>query len=87
MKSIWKYQLTIAREQTIRPPKGAKIIHTGLDPTGELCLWAEVDTHEEGSEPLLIRIYGTGHMLYEVGQRHLGSVVIGDYVWHVYIVT
>ncbi len=87
MKSIWKYSLDAENEQTLSLPKGAKIIHTGLDPSGTLCIWAEVNIDEAERASIAIYIYGTGHPIKADVQRHLGSLVVGPYVWHVYLGT
>lgn len=85
MKTIYKYPIDITDRQNVSMPHGAILRHVGLDPTGALCLWAEVDT-ENARQTMTIRVYGTGHTLTEAG-RHLGSVTQDEFVWHVYEVT
>jgi hypothetical protein len=84
MKTIYKFPLVIIGKQFVELPKGARIIHIGLDPSGKASLWAEVDT----TEPKIlrvVRIVGTGHSLPEAPAKHVGSFIDGDTVLHVYI--
>jgi hypothetical protein len=87
MDTIYKFPFEITDMQEIEMPMAAQIIHVGLDPSGTPCLWAEVDptapaTHRK------IAVIGTGNPL-DFGHdytsaRHLGSLVQGPFVWHVY---
>lgn len=81
MKTIYKYPIKITYHQTIDMPDGAKIIHTGVDPIGQACLWAEVQPANPAI-PRSILVVGTGSLL-PVG-NHLGSFTQGPYVCHVY---
>lgn len=48
--------------------------------------WDEVVVWTEETDPAptrTVRVYGTGHEIPEAS-RHLGSVVAGIFVWHVY---
>lgn len=87
MTTIYKYPLEITGEQTLALPTGAKIIHVGHDPKNDLCIWAEVQVGQHVTEDVRIHIFGTGHPKLPVCERHLGSVVAGPYVLHVYLGT
>lgn len=78
--TIWKYTLGITERQYIHIPTGGRILHVGQQ-DGELCVWALVDAHQE-SYNMEIAVVGTGHPCPYT--RHLGSVVIGKFVWHVF---
>jgi hypothetical protein len=83
MKTVWKYELKLLDEQIVTLPYKSRCVHVGADPKGRLCLWAEVET----DNPLVeygVRVEGTGHPLSE-GFIHVGSAVIGNFVWHVYL--
>lgn len=88
MKSIWKYPITVQQEPQIIeiPLVGNGVIHAGVDPNGQPCIWAEVDS-SLSSIPVAIRLVGTG---WDIGEsldefRHVGSFVAGGcFVWHVY---
>ena len=78
MNTIWKY--TITGNGTHRIPKGAKVIHVG-NQNGYICIWCEVDTGVKVFEKRDFKIFGTGR---KVEGKHCGTVIMGDYVWHVY---
>lgn len=82
---IWKFPFSIADEFSLELPEGADILHTGLDPDGGPCLWAAVNPGN-AKEQRKFRIYGTGHPINLPYHRlsHLGTMVAGDFVWHVF---
>lgn len=82
MKTIYKYKIEILDEQNISMPLGAKIIHAGLDPQGQTCVWALVDTNLK-TEYREIYVRGTGHDINN-DFAHVGSFVSGQFVWHVF---
>jgi hypothetical protein len=83
MKTVWKFPLVIADEQTIATPIGSKPIYINLDPNGIPCVWCDVDSDNlfDGKVKILIR--GTGHPSPE-NVTYLGSFIQGPFVWHVY---
>jgi len=87
MRQIFKYPLAIVGEQVLLLPKGAEILHIGVQ-NGELYLWAMVDEQEE-SEIRRFSIIGTGHSIPERVSKnlyHIGTVFMsgGSLVWHVF---
>lgn len=83
MKTIWKFNLAAEEKQTVKMPYNSKPVHVGLDPSGELCLWAEVDPDNQLFDEIFY-IVGTGCTIpYEV-VKHIGTIVQGWYVFHVY---
>jgi len=83
---IWKYPLDITDLQTVEMPEDADILHVGLDPAGHLCLWVMADRHRPFSVYRQFAVIGTGNPI-EYGDltlNHLGSVVQGPAVWHVF---
>jgi hypothetical protein len=84
MITIYKYPIGIVDEQQVRMPCGASIIHVGLDPQGDPCLWAQVDT-QQALEHVTIFVVGTGEPFPEDSEMHLGSFVQGPFVRHVFI--
>lgn len=61
--SIWKYPLDITDNQTLKMPKGAKILSI-QNQTHSPTIWALVDTEAE-LETRYINCYGTGHYINE----------------------
>lgn len=83
---IFKYALGITDRQKVEMPGRAQVLHVGLDPGGSLCVWAAVTPDSLWSETHLFALVGTGNppgpdiAEYE----HLGSVLHGTFVWHVF---
>lgn len=82
-KTIWKFPLRIEDRQVIEIPIGHKAIHVGLDPRDEPCMWAEVDSRMAKGE-FVFFVVGTGNPMPVEAKTHLGSFVMGPFVWHLY---
>ena len=87
MNTIYKYRIAETDVQLVNIPVGARILNVGLDPGGDLCLWALVDKSRDPL-PRTINIYGTGHPLPDdmTNLVYLGSVTMQRtrLVWHVF---
>lgn len=88
MKTIWKYELKITDTQEIEVPLGSTILSIG-NQNGRLCMWliirADGDTPEEMAvENMTINIVGTGHKLSDNIGLFVDTVIIDQFVWHVY---
>ena len=85
MTRIWKYELPIEDVATKVMPAGAEILHVGLDPSGQPCVWALVQENEK-MERSNFHIVGTGNPMSDeiTHAMHLGSIVQGPSVWHVF---
>ena len=86
MKTIWKFPLGVADEQTIEMPQGAKVLAVQVQ--GEqVCVWVLVDPHAD-KERRTFYIVGTGHDLWDDWGRlrHLGTFQLrgGALVFHVF---
>lgn len=84
--TIHKYPIEITNRQSIKLPLGYAIINVGFDHEdrriSRLCIWAAVNTESTMMDVEII-IVGTGHPLPHVGD-HLGTVVDGSFIWHVF---
>lgn len=82
-KTIWKFPLEIAGEQSVQMPAGAKILDVQMQ-DGKLMLWALVDPNAP-KEPREILIHGTGHPVENVG-GHIGTFQMygGTLVFHAF---
>jgi hypothetical protein len=78
---VWKFPLAIPKTR-VTMPIDSKIVAVGLDPSGELCLWAEVypEWIQRGRDFVVV---GTGHPVPDTG-TYRGYAVMGPFVWHVY---
>lgn len=85
MNSVYKYPLDAVLEQTISLPIGAKILSIGLDPKGDVVMWAIVDLDVE-SEDRIFHVIGTGWPISgDVGcLDFLGTFLVEDLVFHVF---
>lgn len=85
MRTIWKFPIRIADSFTLIMPSHAKLLHVGLDPTGQPSLWAEVDADAPAVERLLA-VVGTGNPMTGLAADacHVGSFNDRGFVWHVY---
>lgn len=84
MKTVWKFPFAIIRTQTIQMPVSATVLHVGLDPLAQPCLWARIDP----TAPLVeysLYVSGTGQPVPDGDNKHLGSFVDGQFVWHVWM--
>lgn len=67
-----------------RPGGGlTEVLHIGPDPTGRICMWAEVDD-EKPTEDVRVHVVGSGLNLPAHRGNYLGTFVSGRFVWHVY---
>jgi hypothetical protein len=85
MKKIYKYPIEITDEQEIQIPLGSEIMHAGLDPLGNPCIWVMVDVNECQSESVTVFVVGTGHPMPHSYNCYAGTFVHGPFVWHVFL--
>lgn len=88
---IFKYEiemqsveLVIKDEQKIVMPRGAMVLHVGMQ-NGRICLWAQVNPDDEPMERRFI-IHGTCHenLPEATPLTHIATVMDGSFVWHVF---
>lgn len=86
MTRIWKYRLNVVSEQEIAVPPLTQALSVGLDPAGDLCLWAMVKTRHEQPSTRKLKVYIrlTGEPFEPVLAQFLGTVTRGDYVYHIW---
>lgn len=87
-KVIWKYQLTIRRDNFLELPEGAIILSVQLQ-YNSLCLWVMVNPDELKKEQRLVQVFKTNEYmpLNEIAQRlHINTVQMQDKktVFHVF---
>ena len=81
---VYKQKLRIRDKQKVFMPKGAKILHVGLQ-NGDVCVWFECDEFAP-MEERIIHCVGTGFNLPSVSLHYLGTVLIhhDSLVYHFY---
>jgi hypothetical protein len=84
MAAIWKFTLEPEETQWISMPKGAKLLHVGVQ-YGKPRLWAqvEIDAPEEQRQ---IKIMGTGMVTENEVGPYIGTFMMDDgtLVFHVF---
>lgn len=83
MKTVYKYEMSMPHIVTTRLPVDAKFIHFGADELNQLSMWFEIDTEQNAFIDREFHIVGTEHPIDFKGY-HLGSLIAGPYVWHLY---
>lgn len=81
--TIWKFPIRITEEFDISLPVGAKILHVGLDPNKDACLWVQHDCGS-GTEEHTVFVVGTGNPVPDKAKTYIGSFVQTAFVWHVF---
>ena len=82
MKTIYKYPLMIKDLQIVMMHSPGEILKVGSQ-NGQVCIWALADS----DAPIIeckIAICGTGLSCPYPIEQHLGTVIIGGFVWHVF---
>lgn len=83
MEKIYKYNLELtAGPQFVEMPQDSKVLSV-QNQHGNFAMWARVNTGEEKKQTRTFRIFGTGHELQEEYKTYIGTVQMGDFVWHV----
>lgn len=84
-QEVHKYPLGIEDIQTVLMPKGAKIISVQPQ-NGKPTIWAQVDSNLSPTELRYFLIVATGQKFEHdvIKDIHIGTCVIGSYVWHIY---
>lgn len=80
MRKIYKYSVRSGASAAI--PAGGTVIHVGLDPSKNSCVWVEVDPGAPKTDTVFV--LGTGWDVPD-SLTHVGSWVEGPYVWHAYV--
>lgn len=82
-RTIWKFPVLSTGPMAIDVPGPGTIVLVDRDPaTGLMAFWAEVFPNEAKQERFF-QVVGTGHDIPD-GACHLGSVVMGELVWHLF---
>ena len=80
MITIHKFTLTGRHSTPVELPKGSIILNCDIQ-SGEICLWAKVNT-EEPMEKRYFTIVGTGWEI-DNNMCYIGTVQSPPYVWHI----
>lgn len=90
MKTIWKFEIFVDQcEVSAMMPDGAWVMSVGTQKPGWICIWAIVDPARQAKGELSerkFRVYGTGMELMRRDgiSDFIGTVIDGEFVWHVF---
>lgn len=87
MKTIWKFELEIVDDQSIKLPRDSKILAVQTQ-NDNPCIWVLVNPDND-KEKVHIRIIGTGHPIEDnFNGKHIGTfqVLNGSGIFHVFVV-
>lgn len=82
-KSVWKYELQIKDNQQIKIPERASFL-SAANQNGKLCVWFLVDPTAHKIERTFA-IVGTGHPVSTENFDFCATVLMGNFVWHIFI--
>ncbi len=84
MSTIWKYPIRLQSDPVAHSmPKGARVLNVGKK-DGMIVLWVLVDPDTDDWEKRAFVVLGTGGTGPEGTDVYVGTVQLGDYVWHVF---
>ena len=88
MRSIWKFGLTDSNTQI--KEKVIKWLSAGYDSSGDICVWAIVDSEAETDEKVEYDILqiGTGWDFSKDeldNMEFIGTIEEGPYMWHIFV--
>ena len=81
MNVIYKYPLSLPQVNALELPESFFVALVAIQ-EGQIRIWIEHDPEAE-KIPYQFISYGTGHPIPK-HMTHVGSVISGPYVWHVY---
>lgn len=84
MKVIWKFPLEIGSENRIFVNQFYRVVLTAMDhASGKPAVWIEHDPTGTMMSRTFV-IFGTGQQINGPPHAHVGSVIDGQFVWHIY---
>jgi hypothetical protein len=93
MHTIYKYPVPLQDLSILELPTHSRILSVGLDPQGELCLWALVQPLVPSHDRWQLAVVGTGNPVSDAlaqantdasPWRFVGTVTQAPFVWHVF---
>lgn len=86
MKTIWKFSLSHLERNEIKVPRGSKLLSVQVQ-CGRLFVWVLVGEKEASKcdyRTKVVSVYGTGFDVPDDPGRFVGTIVDGEFVWHVF---
>jgi hypothetical protein len=83
MHKIYKYPIKLMSENEVLLPVAAEILHIGVQ-DGILYLWAMFNTEVKQEALRKIYVIGTGFPFNKGNKKHLTTVLMSRFVWHIF---
>lgn len=86
MYTIYRYPLELGTN-SFTTYHHCRVLSIGIDPRGQLSAWVLVDTSQEKTYELKLRVVGTGWDLHKddiVKWNYIGTTRQDEYMWHVF---
>lgn len=89
-KIIHRYRVTV--DDIDYQTAAGTVVHVAADRSGKqdvVEVWVEHEATDDGAfmpgaGSITLNVYGTGHPIPDTESVHVGSVIAGPFVWHVY---
>lgn len=78
MRTIYKYK--VGKSHLI--PSDYSIVHVGLDPNGDACVWAMVDPDITSFTRVDFCCVGTDRP-FSIDAKPIGTLISDQFVWHI----
>lgn len=82
-KQVLKYPLCGTGPISVELPAGAIIVHCDWQKSRP-CIWALVDDHVEVKHTRVFYVVGTGWDIDFQIKDHIATVLVDNYVWHIF---
>lgn len=88
MRTIHKFPISLEEETVHHVPhqargRPAEVLHVGLDPRGQLCVWMLLDPDAAWSSFHRFTVIGTGMPVPEAA-TYRGTVRDDPFMWHIF---
>lgn len=81
--AVWKYRMPDPGEKAwVWMPAGARLLHVAMQ-SDEITAWALVNPLAPVARRTFATV-GTGHPVPAETPEHVGTVLVGGFVWHVF---
>ena len=85
MNAVWKFPLKLLFSQEVEMPVGARPLCVQVQ-HGTPCIWAQVDPSTSGRTSRRVTLAPTGYQFEQAPPGdYLGTVQMGELVFHVYV--
>lgn len=82
MKTIYKFPLDLGKRNNLSLPDLAKFLKFDAQGSDGLMVWYELEVQSYRS-PRTLRVFTTGEEV-PTDAKHLGTCLVGSFVWHLY---